>query len=1198
MVNFVKIELVGFKSFADKQEIQFNEGVTAIVGPNGCGKSNIADAIRWVLGEQSAKSLRGSSMQDVIFNGTQNRKSLSYCEVSLYFDNTNKIFPSLDYTEVCMTRKLFRSGESEYCLNKQTCRRQDLIQLLHECGVSKSGYSIIGQGKIAEIMNAKPEDRRAIFEEAVGIAASKQQKIENERKLAKTREHIIRIIDITSELEKDLGAKETQAQRTREYLQLASEFKYHEVNTYLYNADNSHIVKDKINTKIKGYEEEQEVKSNDLLTTQQTYDEHQKELAQADFSIQKLNDEILELSVGTEKQSGITSLYNQKIDFLMQENERLTNENIQIKDRIKALNSSIKDDEAHIAQSESDRQKTTDRIKAVADELSEVIRNLSEGESMAQDAQNKVIQSVESLGDIKKNIGMLSGEKNAITSQQSEVLEKMEALAQKRNASQKERDLCALSVEKTTSDIAALKTSIADEENAIRSTNSYISEVNNKIYSLKNEIAGLTANQNIYKGLKESFSGFPDSVRSLMLAGKNNPAIGSKIKGLVASLIKTDSKYEVAIETLLGGSVSNIVTATPDDAQFLINYLKRQGGGRVTFLPVSSMKPRNDGAEVTSALKEKGACGLATAVAKYDKYYDSVVRFLLGNTLICDTIENAVEIAKRHKFAFKIVTLDGDVVNPSGSMTGGSKRRESSNLLSTDRLLADIEKKLESKTAEINALTINRDKSLSQVNEMTSNLDSKNDELNDKKQSLASLKEKLAQLERTLDEVDIEISRNEGAYKQIVERLEQISKQYSDIEINNEKLNEARHSATSDAKKHQSEFETLKNKRDELISENTQLQTTLSAIVIDLENCKEEVVRMKEERAASEQAIKKNSDNIQTNLEIIEINKKEIEKIALSREDQADLNKRRDQLANLQKRKNELNELIKQDDLKRQMLISELNKLAANVSDQKIELTKVDSDLQHWQDHIEEEYGLTYETCLSEKDPEYNISLSTQEMNRIKRRISNLGSINPSAIEEFNALRERYDDYNRQRNDLEAAELDLKSVIKNMSDEMLKTFNEGFELIRVNFKKIFKELFGGGSADLVLDYEGVVDALDAGIEIVAEPPGKKLTKISLLSGGEQALTATAILFAILRLRPMPFCVLDEIEAPLDDANVERVASYLQNFSEETQFVIITHKKVTMEKANTLFGVTMQEKGVSKIISVKLSDISNNSDIAD
>lgn len=1197
-MNFEKIELIGFKSFADKQEITFNEGVTGIVGPNGCGKSNIADAIRWVLGEQSAKSLRGSSMQDVIFNGTQNRKSLSYCEVSLYFDNTNKIFSSLDYSEVCMTRKLFRSGESEYYLNKKPCRMKDIIDLLHECGVSKNGYSIIGQGKIAEIMNSKPEDRRNIFEEAVGIASSKAKKNENERKLQRTRENIVRIIDITSELENQLAPLERSAEKTRTFLQLSDELKYHEVNTYLYKAENSHTVKEKINAQIAGLEEEQAHRRNELDEANAAFTAHQNQIGEADERINVLNEEILKRTVGLTEQEGVTKVYNEKINFLKSEITRLKNE---CEERLKKIDEL---DKAEIyrkdktERSQKEIEKLDKRVKEISVALMGVMQEIYEGEGKQQSAQDEVLHSVEEIARLRLNIGALSGEKNALSEQQKEILEKAGLLAQKREAISLERNACAASIEKLSKDVANLKAAIDDEEGAVRSTNNYISEITNKIYTLGSEISSLKATQSVYRGLKDSFTGYPDSVKNLMLAAKNNPALGSKVKGLVASIIKTEAKYEIAIETLLGGAVNNIVTATPDDAQYLIDYLKRSGGGRVTFLPVSSMKPRLDGSDTVSALKERGALGLAAKVVKYDGYFDNVVKYLLGNTLICDNIENAVAIAKRYRFAFKIVTLDGDVVNPSGSMSGGSRRRESSNVLSTDRRLEQIEQELAKKEGELASLNKNKEQSLAQVNELVEDLNAKNQALTDNRQTLATLKEKITSLDASLAEADKEIDGNKTAIRAMSERLNEITRQSDAIEQSNAKLSEKRENASSDAERHKTQSNELQQKRENLLKENTELQAKIAALKSEVIGSDEELRRMEADKRDCALVIEKNKENVSANEEIIEKLKLEIEKIALSSEEQTGLNNLRDELSRVRAKKVALNEQVAQDDLKKQIISSELNKLAEKIMNQKIELTKVDTEIEYMQQRISDEYQLDYDSCLPLKDENYDASVSQQEINRLRRRIGALGNINPNAIEEYNQLNERYQDFNRQKTDLENAENDLKSVIKEITDEMLKTFNEGFEQIRVNFKKIFKELFGGGSADLLLDYSTVEDPLDAGVEIVAEPPGKKLTRISLLSGGEQALTATAILFAILRLRPMPFCVLDEIEAPLDDANVERVASYLQKFAAETQFVVITHKKVTMERANTLFGVTMEEKGVSKIISVNLSEIKNNSDMAD
>ncbi len=1189
MLNFERIELLGFKSFADKVKIDLLDGITAIVGPNGCGKSNVADAIRWVLGEQSAKTLRGSSMQDVIFSGTQARKSLSYCEVSLYFNNTEKLFPSLEYNEVVMTRKLYRNGDSEYFLNRQPCRMKDLIDALHECGVSKEGYTIIGQGKVSEILSSKPEDRRAIFEEAVGIAKTKRDRKETMNKLSRTSDNIIRVSDIITERERQLEPLRKQAEKTRANRALSEQLKFHEINTYLYKYENASETKRKIQDRINGLNEEIEARRVELNETVLSYNKHQEEIKSADDLLRAIANEITDRSVDIEKQTGEAKVFAEKISFFRSENERLKQSDELGEEKIKANNEALELKREYNVKCNKEIEVLTKKSAEISKKITAISAEISRGEDLAESAQNQVIKSVESLADINKNLGALSSEQSVITSQQKAIVEKVNALVDKYTVLSVENEQNKENLKNQEELIERTKLSINDREESISSSNKYIENVDNKIYSLKTKLTGEETSLRLYQGLKNSFEGYSHSIKNLMQAVKSNSELAKRVKGVVASLISTDKKYEMAIETAIGGALQNVVTDNPNDAEYVINYLKRTDAGRVTILPVTSVKPRFNGSEIAQGCKEKGAIGFASDLVKYDTYYENIISHLLGNTLICENLQDATVIAKKYRFAFKIVTLDGDVLSQSGSMSGGSKRKNDANLLGVDRQLEELQQAIKKDLKEIELLQNNKANLLKQVNEEVDLLNKDNAILQDAKQKALSLREKINATKIVLVDLQEEIDKNKDDIAVISNRLSEISVAYTDIEAGNEKISKEKEQGVKEQTEQRELFQELRKKHNDMLAENTEVQSRLSQLYAEISASESEIERISQEIVEIEETIKKNALTSQNNLKIIDNLTRQAEQVALSTEDKKVLEDLRRQQSEFDKKKEKLNELIAQDNLKREVLQADIDKNTEKKANEEVNYTKVDTELDFMSQNLFTEYQLTYETCKPLRAENYEIATSSQEISSLKRKIAALGSINPNAIEEYNELSESYNELVSQRDDLYKAQDDLQKVIDDLTKEMTLTFNDGFKTIRTNFTKIFKELFGGGTADLIVEESTTGDPLDAGIEIVAEPPGKKLQKISLLSGGEMSLTAIAILFAILRLRPMPFCVLDEIEAALDDANVARFAKYLKNFSKETQFICITHKKVTMENADGLFGVTMPEKGVSSIVSVKLSD---------
>ena len=1188
-MNFEKVEIYGFKSFADKAEIKFGDGITGIVGPNGCGKSNVADAIRWVLGEQSAKTLRGSSMQDVIFSGTQGRKSLSYCEVSLYFDNSTRMF-SIDYNELIITRKLFRSGESEYYINKQPARLRDIVELLHECGIGKEGYTIIGQGKVEEIMSAKPEDRRLIFEEATGIAKFKTRKNESERKLERTHENLIRYVDILTEIENQLAPLERQAEKAKEFNELSSQLKHHELNTYIAKVDGVESAKNKIYTRIKGLDEQNALRQSELSSAQAEYDKIFSDISDADVRLKNLNDELLEKRVSMEKSSGAKQLYEQKISYLLGQIERSEKE-------IEENEKLAKDCTDNLNNNKETLEKDNEKLilaQEKADKLSKKLLSLTEkitlGEELANVNRKKIIESIESLSDIKLNKGAMSIEKNNLIDKLNELTDKIDALSVKRDDLFNEKERIDNSINELDRSVFDFKNQIEEKENEVRNCNEEVAKADNSIYSLNSIVTTLVTKDNFYKALKDNYDGYAPAVKNLLNKAKENIELKKRIKGVVAELIKSDKKFDIALETALSAAAQNVVTATPDDARYLIEYLKANKMGRMTFLPITSVKPREQSVSVTNALKEKGALGVANKLVTYDPQYENVISNLLGNTLIVDTLENATRIADKYRFAFKMVTLDGDVFTTQGAMTGGSRRTDTVGLLSSDRKIEDNAEQLKIKRAEMQAvkdekvtLEKRRDRAMDELTML-------GDLYNGKRQQILVEREKQASCEKSLSEIGREIESLTDLIDEVKERINKLDADFEQVQSGGKKLEADRESASKNADLQQAEYDALRKERDNINAESVELQVAITELKAEINNLTTENERLNKiilEAETNNQNLKKSNLGAE---QIIEELRRDQEKVALTKEEQDYINGIRDKIENIESYKTELRERLNINDEKKTILTNQINELSEKKHSEEIALAKIDSDLEYLQQSIWEDYQETYETAVSVREENYDVNFGESEINRLRRKRSSLGAINATAIDDCKALKERYEEMTTQKEDLEKAEKDLKEAIDKIKGEMLTQFDEGFTKINENFQRIFKELFGGGRAMLQIDYSEVEDRLEAGVEIVAEPPGKKLQKLSLLSGGEKALTAIAILFAILKLRPMPFCVLDEIEAALDEANVDRFARYLKKFSQDTQFIVITHRKPTMELADALFGVTMQEKGVSKTVSVKLADV--------
>lgn len=1189
MITFKQIQLIGFKSFADKTTVSLGEGVTCIVGPNGCGKSNVADAIRWVLGEQSAKMMRGSQMLDVIFSGTQSRRQMSMCEVTLTFDNTNRIF-DIDCDEVEMTRRLYRDGESEYLLNKQPSRMKVLTGLLHGAGAAKEGYSIIGQGRIEQIMNAKPEDRRSIFEEATGIVVFKDRKADAERKLNGARDNLFVHAQRMQEVERQLNPLKKAAENAIKYRELYAEQKKHETNLYIYRHDGAEGEKDKIKEKKKKIDERIEflaVRMDELL---KEYHDCRQELDEADVKLQDLNDRIRRYEVGIEHKSGESKLYTERAKSVKVKLAAAQEDIAFSTKRIEELELEIRRTQALKGKNEERITKMNAQSEALQKTADELSKKISDYEYQTGEHRKKVMDTFKDLSEMRKNMGSLEAQKQLLDERLGEIEAEMTKIRER-------RDRARASYEKSIERGNSLANFLGNEDALLSEAEQSLSQSEDKLqllikqeYDTRAQIGSLNESLQTYRGLRDRFDGYIYSVKRLLSDAKSNAKLSEKIKGLIADVVSCERDYEVAIETAFGGAMQNVITGTRDDARELIEYLKANRAGQVTFLPIDALKPRYENDMIKAAVRDKGAVGYAINLVKYDKQFENVIHNLLGNTLIVDNIQNATQIARRYPRAFKIVTLDGDLIATSGSMTGGSRKDAAGNLLANERRIKELEESVatkkefllraESKKAELGKI---KAEAAGQLSELRTRLQNARLEL-------ASVTEKQSALMNSVTDAESEYAAYNQSLAALKQRLAGLDSEYSGVTQGANSLTQQSDQASNAMDDMSAEYDKLREERAQKQESLNSLRVEIASLNSALQSANENVARFEREKDEHYKKIERINASIPAIQQEIEALNAQAEKTALTEEEQKVVNDLRRQISEVTQSKNTLNERIKQTDVERLDSITEREDLVTKSHNLDMSLTKIDSDLEYLRQRIEEEYGLDYAGCLEFKEEDYDISTANAQIANCKRQLTMLGAINHNAVEEYDELSVHYEKMVSDRDDMEKAISDLTTALDDIRAEMLKIFDEGFNTINENFKHTFKELFGGGKAELQLDCTDCDDPLNAGVEIIACPPGKKLSKISLLSGGERALTAIAILFAIIGMRPMPFCVLDEIEAALDEANVARYAKYLKKFASDTQFIVITHRKPTMESADILFGVTMEEKGVSKVVSVKLSEV--------
>lgn len=1177
-----KLELQGFKSFADKTTLEFKPGITAVIGPNGSGKSNISDAIRWVLGEQSVKTLRGSKLEDVIFAGTQARKPVSFAEVTITLDNQDSKLP-VDYSEVTVTRRVYRSGESEFYINKNQCRLKDIVELFMDTGIGRDGYSIIGQGRIDEILSTKSEERRHIFEDAAGIVKYRTRKEEAEKKLENTNQNLLRINDIVSELETQLEPLREQSEKAKSYLDYRDKLKFLEVGLFINNINKSKVKLEEIVAQVDGVNSQAEDENAKLSKLQEQKEDVRKAIEDITNSIEALQQRIYDEQNNIEKYNSEIGINKTKIEHNSTTIENYKNEIQILEQKTEELKKESEDRKLRQERLASDKIKFETELKEKEEELEKLSQNLSEDAKNIEALKAKIMSNI----DLKfEKMDVLKGLTSNHDTWESRIkqidteifdnklaIDKENILKAEQNKSYQEVSKNKNVLEEKVNKIKQIKdeheTKIIQFENAIREN---LNELNNK----KSRLNFLVETEN-------EFEGYVNSVKAVMQRCQKDATFGKGIYGTIASLIKVPTEHEVAIEQLLGGTLQNIVTETEEDAKSAIEFLKQNNLGRASFYPISSVKGEKLKNNISG---EPGVIGIASELISFDSKYSGIMDSILGRSVVCDNMDNAIKLAKKNKYSFRIVTLDGDIINSSGQMTGGSIARKTTSLLSRAREIDELKKvviALEERTEQSKKVYEDY------KNESAEALKDSDEIVNKYQEALvlfATENQKMEAINSNIEKANkkIELLKNEK---------DALTKDFEKVKIDIQNLNELMTNLDK-------ENEEAQTKVDAFAEKNMEQQRIFDDLNSDIMDLKISVSSFDESSSSIDEILERINQEIASNVGNVDKKNSGIEKmLADNSKFEEEINSSTTKIEESNNNIDSLNqELTEQKDERdgKNAKIVELEKEVENqyrtldiLHDQANKLdvkkSKLEQDIEDITNKMWEEYETTPNTA---KDYAEVNSQTGKEVEKLKNNIRDLGPINVNAIEEYKAVGDRYEFLRTQKIDLEESKASLEKIISDMVELMKIQFSQKFELINKNFSEVFVELFGGGRAELILsDTDNV---LESGIEIEVQPPGKKLQNMMLLSGGERAFTAIALLFAILKLSPSPFCILDEIEAALDDVNVYRFADYLKKFAEDTQFLVITHRKGSMESANTVYGATMQEHGITKLVSMKLDEV--------
>ncbi len=1174
------IEIQGFKSFANKMVFEFHDGITAIVGPNGSGKSNVADAVRWVLGEQSAKQLRGSKMEDVIFAGTEARKPQGFAYVAITLDNSDHKLATA-YEEVTVARRVYRSGESEYLMNGVNCRLRDVQELFLDTGIGREGYSIIGQGQIDKVLSGKPEERRELFDEAAGITKFKKRKAAAEKNLEAERQNLCRINDILAEITTQVGPLEKQSIVAKEYLNLRDQLKNVDVNMFLMEYDRIHDELKSIEEKQKIAESNLEETKEQFENTREEYDRLELELEEKNQVLESKKNELNDTRLKKEQMEGDIKVLNEQIAAAKQNSDhyrervQVVTESLQEKEReLEHFNQRKMELDEGIGSMEAKQKAAKEQLEASLSEMEQISKSIEQHNSSIYQSLN---DNTELKTDIQKYQTMLEQATIKKAELTQRVLENKTSEAGYEEAIEQGKS----QLEDISKKIQGIQSNNEEFLNDSRELKNRLEQLQNEDHSLQQTYLREKSKLDSLKNITERYEGYGQSIRRVMEQKEKNPGI----VGVVADIIKVEKSYETAMEIALGGSIQNIVTKDEEVAKKMIGYLKQNKFGRATFLPLTTISTRG-GFNNPEALKEKGAIGLASTLVKADKEFEGLVEYLLGRILVVDNIDNAIAIARKYHQSIRMVTIDGEQINPGGAMSGGAFKN-SSNLLSRRREMEDIEKELEAiekqrKTLkrDIDTQNSEREKLLTEIEKNKEAIQKLYLQQNTAKikyeQAVAAKEENQLAMERIhMDNSQIEV--------QIRELKDKIDNLNSSLKVNTSKSKNSEEQIEQLTVKLEEMKQLEKQQREQMeeaklnfssSEQNIQfVQENIRRITEEIAHYKEELVSLQKgmedsevQTGEKEENIKKVRQSIEGFMEAIKEKEEQIQKIVGEKES--------------------IEKSHKGFFARREELSSHMNNLDKEVFRLGSQKEKLSEQSEGQMNYMWEEYELTYSSArLLRTETEESLNQLRKRSGELKQKIKGLGDVNVNAIEDYKNLSERYELLRSQHDDLIEAEGKLVQIIAELEEEMRKQFAEKFEDIKVQFDKVFKELFGGGKGTIELQEDE--DILEAGIRIIAQPPGKKLQNMMQLSGGEKALTAISLLFAIQNLKPSPFCLLDEIEAALDDSNVTRYAKYLHKLTKDTQFIVITHRRGTMAAADILYGITMQEKGVSTLVSVSL-----------
>ena len=1176
-----RLEMQGFKSFADKTVLEFMPGITSVIGPNGSGKSNIVDAIRWILGEQSMKSLRGTKSQDIIFAGTQNRKSLGFAECSLVFDNEDGALP-IEYTEVTVTRKLFRSGETGYFINKVPCRLKDVLELFMDTGIGKDGYSIIGQGKIDEILSNKSEDRRHIFEEAAGIVKYRTRKAESEKKLESTKLNLLRINDILAEIESNLEPLKLQADKAKKYLNLKEELKSIEIGLFIFNIEK---YKQTLNQVI---DDEEILKANcndeegRLERVKNLKEELKNEIDEITLKIEQMSNLGFESKKEIEMLNSDINVANTRIANNLENKTRFENEIEELNKRLAELEDEIKQKEEKKDNLKNNKEKFEKELEEKQKELDELTKKLSSKELEIEEHKKKVEENTDQKYELASYINEQDIKVENYEKRQRQIKQEIQNNISELDSTRLTKE----EVSKEFYDIQIKKNKVTEELQEIskkrEEANSKIKSFETSINTLESEIRIKESRLKFLIETEKEKEGYVKSVKSLLKDCENIKDLGKGMHGVLANIIEVPKEYETAIEMCLGMSLQNIVTETEEDAKKLVEHLRKNNLGRASFLPISSVKGKK--LEKIKG-KEPGIIGIASDLVKYNKKYEQIILNLLGRTVIVDNMDTAIKVAKNNSYTFRIITLDGDLINPSGAITGGSVAKKTVNILGRGREIENLEKELKKEKEKLAKLE---------------------EEKQAYENSIEDTLELAISLEKSLQEIEIDYATKkqkleaiEGEIQKVEARLEKLKGETSEIDKSKENCNKEKETSITKTKELTDEIQRLNKVITEFALANKDNQKYIDDLNFDITNLKISVSSFDESEASIEEIVERINVETENTNKSIENKKNQIEQIIQENEElKNSIEETNNKIAEIKQEVETSGskiEELKQDRIEKNKKLENQEKEISDkfhvIEDLKAQIVKIDVKKTKLEDDINaiinkmwEEYELTPNNVGEVKKPD-NVQQTQRRVNNLRTDIKELGSVNVDSIEEYKSLKERYEFMSTQRFDLEETMAKLRKIISEMTTIMKEQFKTQFDIINKNFSEVFKELFGGGQASLKLADEDNI--LECGIDITVQPPGKKLQNMMLLSGGEKAFTAIALLFAILKINPAPFCVLDEIEAALDDVNVFRYAEYLKKFSNETQFLVITHRKGSMEAADTVYGVTMEENGISKLLSMKL-----------